>query len=300
MPMTIKSTGLGRDIFSQVFYTATNDLEPYWKALVGSERTTTESSFIDRQMNALGPAMLTPEGEHAAMDEITPLYSREQFPFLVTLGTSYTELWDYTNQYADIRAKQPMFAESFWYTRNQVVADMWNLGFTNNTSGMNSEFLFSATHATGVSGVTQSNLSTDVLSPLALERAWAQLKRQRNSRNQVMPISGKLRLIVPEELYMPAVRYVEALKLATTNNNDPNPIGREIIDVVGNPFLTSTTAWFLQAVSGKQNKTYLATQLPYKIEQLAMGPDFITKWVARESYVPGWQDFRGLLGSAGT
>lgn len=105
--------------------------------------------------------------------------------------------------------------------------------------------LASASHPY-IAGVTSNIVGTnDALSISSLESARNSLVAQLSHKGDPMSFVGKKKLFVPPALYAVAQRLVGADKYPGTNYNDPNVVGPEI-EVVMNPWLTSTTAWCLR------------------------------------------------------
>lgn len=296
---TILSWGIARKIFLEVFTIQSAKAEPQYKWLIGNMLNTTQEYEIFKQMRGLQPATLTPEGEPAVYDDYAQLFSAQFKPRLYTKGLKFTELADFTNQYKSIIAKQPDFSRAFMERRDIACAAMYNLGFTDTTYGMNSETLFSTTHSMG--SFTGSNAPTTnyAFSPLGLETLLIDIRRQKGADNQPMNLTGAVQLMVPPELEGQARRAVNALQLAGGNYNDPNDFIRKRITLQVCDYFSSTTAFFARMVDNAQHHLFLLMQMPYDIKQLAMTDDFYVRYVARESYVPGWSDWHGTYGVLG-
>lgn len=207
------------------------------------------------------------------------------------------------NQYTQISQRRSAeLARSMAATKCIVHANILNNGFSGSYTGGDGVALFSASHPT-ISG-NQSNLLTAAdLSEAGLEAAATAIMTMQNARGIVINAKPKTLIIHPSE-WANAVRILESdlqsgAKTDTTSTNNVNALKvKGVVDqIVMDPYLTDTDAWFL------------TTDIPYGLlsfERRALefkqDNDFDTenaKAKATERYVPGWADFRGVFGSAG-
>lgn len=79
-----------------------------------------------------------------------------------------------------------------------------------------------------------------------------------------MPMMGQKKLVVPTSMAGVANRVVNAQKMAQSGDNDPNWAGGMISDVVVNPYLTSTTAWFL--IDADQNPLFKLNRRAFRVK----------------------------------
>jgi len=301
MALTTFSLGLARKNILDVFKIESAKRDPQWKWLLGNEFSTTQSYETFKQIKGLSPAEQTPEGESAKYDDYAQLFVKNFTPVLFTKALRYSELFDFTNQYKDVIAKQPDFAKAFSDKKNAVAANIYNVGFTDTTLGMNSEVLFSTSHSMGAGAATGSNRpATDIaFGPLAVQQMLQEIRKQKGATGQPMMLTGKVNLIVPPELEGPATAIVRSLQLAGTNNNDVNDFIKNRVELSVCDYFTSATAWFGRMVDNSAHGLFILSQLPYKIDQLAMTDDMMYRWVARESYTVGWKDWHGTWGTVG-
>lgn len=206
------------------------------------------------------------------------------------------------NQYkmlSDRRAAE--LARSMNTTKCIVHANILNNGFS--ATGGDGVALFSASHPT--QDGTQSNLLTAAdLSETGLEAAATAIMNMENSRGLKIGAKPKTLVIAPAE-WANATRILESdlqsgSSSDTTNTNNVNALKvKGIVDqVVIDPYLTDADAWFL------------TTDIPYGLMsfqrralEFTKDNEFDTenaKAKATERYVPGWADWRGVFGSAGS
>lgn len=207
------------------------------------------------------------------------------------------------NQYKTLSERRSSeLARSMNATKCIVHANILNRGFSGSYLGGDGVALFSASHPT-VAG-NQSNLLTAAdLSEAALEDAATRIMLLENARGIKIGARPRTLIIHPSE-WANATRILESdlqsgAKTDTTNTNNINALKvKGIVDqVVMDPYLTDTDAWFL------------TTDIPYgllsfqrRAMEFKQDNDFDTenaKAKATERYVPGWADWRGLFGSAG-
>jgi len=207
------------------------------------------------------------------------------------------------NQYKSLSERRSAeLARSMNATKCIVHANILNRGFSGSYLGGDGVALFSASHPTA-SG-NQSNLLTAAdLSEVALESAATAIMTMANARGIVVGAKPKTLIIHPSE-WANAMRILESdlqsgAKTDSTSTNNVNALKvRGVVDqIVMDPYLTDTDAWFL------------TTDLPYgllsfqrRAMEFKQDNDFDTenaKAKATERYIPGWGDFRGIYGSAG-
>lgn len=193
-------------------------------------------------------------------------------------------------------------ARSMNSTKCIVHANILNNGFSTSFPIGDGAALFSASHPT-YSG-NQSNLLTAAdLSESALETAVSRIMLMANARGIKIGARPKTLVIHPND-WANATRILESdlqsgSSSDTTNTNNINALRvKGMVDqVVVDPYLTDTDAWFL------------TTDIPYgllsfqrRAMEFKQDNDFDTenaKAKATERYVPGWADWRGVFGSAG-
>jgi hypothetical protein len=299
---------IGRQNINELFFIEAERLDKQYLDVVGRVRRTTQAYEQYKQLKPLAAATQTSEGEEAAPDDWTPIFIQNFTPALFTKLIRYSELFDYTNQYKDVINKQDQFARAFLKARNIGGANLDNLGFTATTYGMNNETLYSAAHSMGVGNPTGPNIpvvpgTTTPLNlafgPLALEQAMTEVRLQKDPTGAPMMLTGKVLLKVPVSLEGVARRVIKSMQLAQTSNNDTNEWIRNRVELAVNDYYTSTNAWFLRMVDNALHHLFILEQLPYRCTQLAMDAACTFKWVARESYIFGWQDWHGTWGTAG-
>lgn len=207
------------------------------------------------------------------------------------------------NQYKQISERRSAeLARSMNTTKCIVHANILNNGFSGSYLGGDGVALFSASHPT-VAG-NQSNLLTAAdLSETGLETAATNIMLMANARGLKIGARPKTLIIHPSE-WANATRILESdlqsgAKTDTTSTNNVNALKvKGIVDqVVMDPYLTDTDAWFLTT-----DIDYGLVSFQRRAMEFKQDNDFDTenaKAKATERYVPGWADWRGVFGSAG-
>lgn len=202
------------------------------------------------------------------------------------------------NQYKQISERRSAeLARSMNATKCIVHANILNNGFSTSYPIGDGAALFSAAHPT-VSG-NQSNLLTAAdLSETGLESAATNIMLMENARGIKIGAKPKTLIIHPSE-WANATRILESAERSGTANNDANALKvKGVVDqVVMDPYLTDTDAWFL------------TTDIPYgllsfqrRAMEFKQDNDFDTenaKAKATERYAPVAGDWRGIFGSSG-
>lgn len=299
MALTQNSLGLGRVGLKKVYFIEAAKIEAQWESICGNMMTTTQTFERMRQLAPLAPATQTPEGTPVAFDDMYQIFSKDFYPVKFTKGVKMSEETSLTDQYNKIKNLMPQFASSFGHRKNIVAANLFNLGFTDTTYGMNNEALFTTSHSMGGGNTFSNRPAVDVaFGPLAVEQCLQEIRAQRQARNQPFPYTGKVKVLVPQALEFVAMRYASSASLPGTNNNDVNySRGRVEIEVLD--YLTSSTAWFARASDNSRHGLFMLSQKAFEIDQLPLNESLQYTWVAREIYTVGWYDAHCTWGTTG-
>lgn len=202
------------------------------------------------------------------------------------------------NQYRQIsQQRSSELARSMAATKCIVHANHLNRGFSGSYLGGDGVPLFSAAHPT-VSG-NQSNLLTAAdLSETGLEAAATSIMTMQNARGIVINAMPDTLVIHPSE-WANALRIVDSDLRSGTANNDLNAVKTKGIvkQIVMDPYLTDTDAWFLTTNIPNGMMTFSRRAMEFVQDN-----DFDTenaKAKATERYASGWADWRGIFGSSG-
>ena len=190
-----------------------------------------------------------PEGNPFATDLLMPGYekrvSHTEFggAFEVTQTALEDDLYDQLT-------KAPMWLMfSAGYTIEKRAANLWNNGFTTETTsdGLSA---FHTAHTLVRGGTFRNRPSAEVdLSWNSLKDAITDLSTEtKHDSGQIALAVQDLKLYVPPALEMLADRIVNSTGLPGSADNDRNSVkSRRNIEIVVNPLLTDTDAWFVVA-----------------------------------------------------
>lgn len=205
-----------------------------------------------------------------------------------------------TDQYDQLMKAVPLLKLAFNQTKEAAAAALFNnmtvaTGIYKNPDGL---ALASTAHTTAIG--TTSNLITDALSPLALEKAVALMMQVPDYQGNPFPITGPFNLWVHSSQVYYAQRIVESAQQAGTNNNDKNVIGGHIVKVIGSPYFTNTAYWaIVDTKKSVQPFAYLDRRGLRVKNQEDIGVDAM-KWRVTEMYAFFAKGWRGFLASSGS
>ena len=292
------------------------ELEPGLNALFGLEYKqyadetkeifVTESSdraFEEEVMlSGFGDAAVKPEGQGVAFDTAQETYTARYTMETIALAFAITEEAIEDNLYDRLASRYTKaLARSMASTKNTKGANILNTGFTgsgNPTYG-DGQVLLIASHPT-LSGNQSNILSTaSDLNETSLEQAMIDIAATKDERG--LKVAAKARkLIIPSALQFTAERLLKSQGRVGTADNDINALKNMNMVPEGysvNHYLSDTDAWFL--ITDVPNGMKHFDRAPLKT---SMEGDFDTgnvRYKARERYVFGASDWRGIFGTPG-
>ena len=292
------------------------ELEPGLNALFGLEYKqyadetkqifVTESSdraFEEEVMlSGFGDAAVKPEGQGVSFDTAQETYTARYTMETIALAFAITEEAIEDNLYDRLASRYTKaLARSMASTKNTKGAAILNTGFTgsgNPTYG-DGQVLLIAAHPT-LSGTQTNILSTaSDLNETSLEQAMIDIAAFKDERG--LKVAAKARkLIIPSALQFTAERLLKSQGRVGTADNDINALKNMNMIPEGyvvNHYLSDTDAWFVTTDVPNGMKHF--DRAPLKT---SMEGDFDTgnvRYKARERYVFGVSDWRGIFGTPG-
>ena len=292
------------------------ELEPGLNALFGLEYKqyadetkqifVTESSdraFEEEVMlSGFGDAAVKPEGQGVSFDTAQETYTARYTMETIALAFAITEEAIEDNLYDRLASRYTKaLARSMASTKNTKGAAILNTGFTgsgNPTYG-DGQVLLIAAHPT-LSGNQSNILSTaSDLNETYLEQAMIDIAAFKDERG--LKVAAKARkLIIPSALQFTAERLLKSQGRVGTADNDINALKNMNMIPEGyvvNHYLSDTDAWFVTTDVPNGLKHF--DRAPLKT---SMEGDFDTgnvRYKARERYVFGASDWRGIFGTPG-
>ena len=289
------------------------ELEPGLNALFGLEYKqyenqtadiyTTESSdraFEEEVMlSGFAQAQVKPEGSGVVYDNAQETYTARYTNETIALALAITEEAIEDNLYDRLASRYTKaLARSMSQTKQVKGVVPLNSGFGAFTSG-DGVALFSTAHPT-IAGTVSNTLATAAdLNETSLEQALIDIAAMTDERGLKIAAKG-MKMIIPSALQFTAERLMASAGRVGTADNDINAIKSMGMIPQGysvNNYLTDTDAFFITTDVPNGMKHFERTPMTTKMEG-----DFDTgnvRYKARERYVFGVSDFRGIFGSPG-
>lgn len=167
------------------------------------------------------------------------------------------------------------FMFSAKYVREKRAANLLNNGFTTELTADGLSAFNTAHVLAGTGGTFRNRPSVDVgFSWSALRDAITDFSTQtKHDSGQLAMAVQDLYLIVPPSLEMLADRVVNSTGLPGVADNDRNSIkARRNIEIVVNPLLTSSTAWYLMSKNKDLHGMKSYDRVPITIEETLLDP----------------------------
>lgn len=213
-----------------------------------SKRAYEESAYFA----GLGLFAEKPEGENISYDDYIQGPTKRWTAKTYGLGVRFTEEFIEDSLYPDVPTEfadqSKELGRAAGETIEVLVADVYNNGTatTNHTAG-DGLAVFSTAHIALVGG-TWSNLasSSASLSATSLRQGILDVENTKNDRGLQQVIKPKV-LMVPTALEWTARELLNSAYDPESANNAINPLQSRNLQLLVNPYLTSTTAWYLIA-----------------------------------------------------
>ena len=289
------------------------ELEPGLNALFGLEYKqyenqaadifTTESSdraFEEEVMlSGFAQAQVKPEGGGVVYDNAQETFTARYTNETIALAFAITEEAIEDNLYDRLASRYTKaLARSMAQTKQVKGAVPFNNGFAGFTSG-DGQPLFSTAHPT-IAGTVSNTLATAAdLNETSLEQSLIDIAAFTDERGLKIAAKG-MKMIIPSALQFTAERLMASAGRVGTADNDINAIKSMGMIPQGysvNNYLTDTDAFYFITDVPNGMKHFERTPMTTKMEG-----DFDTgnvRYKARERYVFGVSDYRGVFASPG-
>ena len=290
------------------------ELEPGLNALFGLEYRqyadetkeifNTESSdraFEEEVMlSGFGNAAVKPEGQGIQFDDAQETFTARYTNETIALAFAITEEAIEDNLYDRLASRYTKaLARSMASTKNIKGAAVLNNAFNANYAGGDGVSLINTAHPT-LSGNFSNRLAVNAdLNETSLEQCLIDIAAFTDERGLKVAARG-MKLVIPSNLQFTADRLMKTQNRVGTADNDINALknmGMIPEGYVVNHYLTDTDAFFIK------------TDVPNGLKHFSRSPikttmegDFDTgnvRYKARERYVFGFSDPRGVFGSQG-
>lgn len=285
-----------------IIFDALTELAPIYKDYTNMK---TSNKKFERVVSVtpFGNVPQKDEGEVYALDLIRSGWTKDftHVEFGLGFESSETAMEDDENDIL-IRSAE-MLAFSARYVQEKRAAD----AFMNNAFGSETTpdgvSIYNTAHVLKGGGTGRNMLSTDAdlsIDSLAQALADVQLQTFVESGQLVSPIQS-FHLVVPPNLEMLAERIVNSSGLPGTAENDVNPIKRRrTINIIVNPQITDTDAWFLFAQNKRMHGLTSYVRVPVKMAPRDKDP-FTGNWIYKIRFRQSWGAWmwQGAFGSQG-
>jgi len=289
------------------------ELEPGLNALFGLEYRADEAAEIfdtetsDRafeeevMLSGFGNASVKPEGQGVSYDDAQETFTARYTNETIALAFAITEEAIEDNLYDRLASRYTKaLARSMASTKQIKGAAVLNNGFDNTYAGGDGVALLSDAHPT-LSGTFRNELAVAAdLNETSLEQSLIDISAFTDERGLKIAARG-MKMIIPPQLQFTADRLMKSEGRVGTADNDINAIKNMGMVPEGytvNHYLTDPDAFFIKTDVPNGLKHF--NRSPIKT---TMEGDFDTgnvRYKARERYVFGFSDPRGIFGSPGT
>ena len=291
------------------------ELEPGLNALFGLEYSryenehaeifiteTSDRAFEEEVMlTGFDGAEVKQEGAPVVFDQATEAYTSRYTHETIALAFAITEEAIEDNLYDRLASRYTRaLARSMANTKQVKAAAVLNNAFNSSFTGGDGKELIATDHPLANGGTFSNELATAAdLNETSLEQSLIDIAAFVDERGLRIAIQGR-KLIVPKELQFTAERILKSPLRVGTADNDINAIKNMGMIPEGyrvNHFLTDTDAFFIMTDAPNGLKHFVRSPIKTAIEG-----DFDTgnvRFKARERYVFGFSDPRGIFGSPG-
>ena len=291
------------------------ELEPGLNALFGLEykqyanehaeifdTETSDRAFEEEVMlSGFANAAVKPEGQGVTFDDAQETFTARYTNETIALAFAITEEAIEDNLYDRLASRYTKaLARSMANTKQVKAAAVLNNGFNASFAGGDGKALFATDHPT-LAGSFSNELSTPAeLNETSLEQSLIDIAAFTDERGLKIAAQG-VKLIIPSALQFTAERLMKSAGRVGTADNDINAIASMGMIPQGytvNHYLTNTKKFFIKTDVPNGLKHFVRSPI-----KTTMEGDFDTgnvRYKARERYVFGFSDPRGVFGSDAT
>jgi len=291
------------------------ELEPGLNALFGLEykqyanehaeifdTETSDRAFEEEVMlSGFANAAVKPEGQGVTFDDAQETFTARYTNETIALAFAITEEAIEDNLYDRLASRYTKaLARSMANTKQVKAAAVLNNGFNASFAGGDGKALFATDHPT-LAGDFSNELSTPAeLNETSLEQSLIDIAAFTDERGLKIAAQG-VKLIIPSALQFTAERLMKSTGRVGTADNDINALASMGMIPQGytvNHYLTNTKKFFIKTDVPNGLKHFVRSPI-----KTSMEGDFDTgnvRYKARERYVFGFSDPRGIFGSDAT
>ena len=291
------------------------ELEPGLNALFGLEykqyanehaeifdTETSDRAFEEEVMlSGFANAAVKPEGQGVTFDDAQETFTARYTNETIALAFAITEEAIEDNLYDRLASRYTKaLARSMANTKQVKAAAVLNNAFNSSFAGGDGKELCATDHPT-LAGDLSNELATPAeLNETSLEQSLIDIAAFTDERGLKIAAQG-VKLIIPSALQFTAERLMKSTGRVGTADNDINAVASMGMIPQGyavNHYLTSTKKFFIKTDVPNGLKHFVRSPI-----KTSMEGDFDTgnvRYKARERYVFGFSDPRGIFGSNAT
>ena len=249
-----------------------------------------------------GDTQSKPEGEPFAMDTLRQGYTKDFTHTENGLGFEVTQTALEDDVENILNKAGEWLAFSARYVEEGRAANPLNNGFTSETTP-DGVSLFNATHLLKGGGTAKNRPSTDAdLSATSLTQAM--IDTQTDNKDEAGHVAAAVTswdLVIPPALEFLADRLINSVGLPASTDNDRNPIkARRTWNIIVNPRLTDTDAWFLIAGDKSRHGLTFYRRVPITLEPMMIDARTNNRiFKIRHRFSVGAWTWQNLYGTAG-
>ncbi len=208
------------------------------------------------------------EGALYTMDTLRPGYTKDFTHVEFGLGFEHTQTAEEDDQYDQLRQASKWLMFSARVVQEKRAANPFNNGFTTEQTPDGVSF-FNTAHVIKGGGANRRNrLSTDAdLSVNSLTDALTDIQTEtRDEASHLAAPITSLNMLVPPALEFLAAKILESQNEAQSADNDVNAIRtRRRWNLIVNPYLTDTDAWFIGASENSRHGLCTYRRVPIRM-----------------------------------
>lgn len=258
----------------------------------------TSKKAVETTMSQMGTGLFSVKGQGSAisLDTAKELYKSTHTHVAYSNGLRFTREMIEDELYNIMKGMTGALKRSELHTVEILASNVFNNAFDSNYTGSDGKELCATDHPLGGGGTEQNEPTTATdLSADAIEQAKVDLWALTDDRGLRINAMGK-KLVVPPSIEADARRILESQREPDSANNAINPSYRSL-ELVVNPFLTDTDAWFITTDVSDSLVFYWRRKPDFQRDNDTMTQDMLMLATFRMSV--GWDDFRGVYGSPG-
>src|SRR3990167_2267669 len=277
--MAVQTRGTFTELYDNIdkavftlLFDAQKELPAIWRDYINVK---TSKRKFERVMSVTGVSTIPEKGEGAAYTSsvIRPGWTKDftHTEFGAMFEVTQTALED--DQYDQLAQNGRWFMFAARVVEETRAAILYNNGFTTEESP-DGVSIFNTAHVLKGGGTARNRLATDAdLSATSLEQALIDVQVETKvEAGQVVAPATSLVLIVPPALEFQAHRLINSQLRPGVADNDVNALKRRQWEIIVNPYLTDTDAWFIQDANKKRHGMCSYTRVAMYAEPRRIDP----------------------------